>query len=888
MQAGGPNLESPHREGNRSLMAHILPRAVSGAPSASVGVVQGVLRFHGFEMRPAQRQVWVDGRQTVIGARAFDVLLALLESNGRLMTRHELLKAGWPGLVVEENNLSVQISTLRKVLGEGAVSTIPGRGYRWSATRLEATESAPKSVANPVGMRTNLPTSMQSLIGRDDDIEAVAALLPEHRLVTITGAGGIGKTRLAERMLHEQREAFSHGVGWVDLAVLTDGALICSTIAGALDLQMRAGDPLESLGTALAPLEILVALDNAEHLIDDVARVVVALMDCAPRVRVLVTSQVPLRLAGECVYRLGPLAVPDADTPMEDAMDYGAVRLFVECARAADRRFEVTPQLLPGILRICAQLDGVALSIELAAARVAMLGIARLAALLDERLSVLTQGRRDAPARQRTLRAALEWSHSLLGEAEVVVFRRLGVFVGGATLEAAIEVARDEGPSDKWAVFDALGSLVDRSLVHVDGIETPRYRLLESARALALDRLSSSGEEQVVRSRHAHAITRRFAQVTADSLQGRRGVDESLRMLDPDLDNARAALSFFLCHSDPLGAVSLAPALSFALTIARHAERSNLWEQVMPLLIDDMPVAVRAAFEAACSGHWYWRKPAEAVPRARSAVALYRSLSDAPGLYRALGLLGMATARAGMQDESAQACAELRALEKTHHFSPRLRLMASVAHLGLADRLGQVDEMQRILNEQLVLSRAAGDSANENNGLSTLIDTELVAGRIADAVDHGRELESKLRGTRHLSALAFSRVGLVGALVANGEFEQAHQMTQMAWPLAVQFDIHFPLADNLALLAALEGRDSDAAQLLGYADAGNAATGLERQLGESRVVKQTVDLVSGRLGAESFALLRARGARLSLREAASLLGVDEQRDEALEVVRKKT
>ena len=837
--------------------------------------MQDVQQFHGFEVHPVRRQVWVDGERAAVGSRAFDVLLALLESNGRLVTKHELLEAAWPGLVVEENNLSVQISTLRKMLGEAAISTIPGRGYRLSARRLDATEPEPNVVESFVGMRTNLPTSLQELIGREDDVAALGSLVSKHALVTIIGAGGIGKTRLAERMLHEQRNSFAHGVGWVELAALADPSLICSTIAGALGLQMRAGDPLDALVSALAPLEMLVALDNAEHLVDEVARVVAALMGRAPRVRSLVTSQIPLRVAGERVYRLGPLAVPDPDTPAQDAMDYGAIRLFAESARAADRRFEVTPQLLPGIVSICARLDGVALSIELAAARVPMLGIAGLAVLLDERLSVLTQGRRDAPSRQRTLRAALEWSHSLLCDAEAVVFRRLGVFVGGSSLELVIEVARDDGPIDKWGVLDALGNLVDRSLVRVDGIETPRYRLLESARALALDRLSSSGEEQVVRRRHAHAITRRFAALTADAQNGKLGVDESLRLLDADLDNARAALLFCLSDADALAAVTLAPALSFALTIARHAERSKLWEQVMPLLGDAMPAAVRAAFEASCSGHWYWRKPAEAVPRARSAVALYRKLEDASGLYRALGLLGMATARAGLRDESAQACGELRALERTHQFSPRLRLMAGVAHLGLADRLGDVKEMERILNEQLVFARACGDTANEHNGLSTLVDTELAAGRIADAVNHGRELESKLIGTRHLSALAFARVGLVGALVANGELEQAHATAKTAWPLAVQFDIHFPLADNLALLAALEGRDSDAAQLLGYADAGNAVTGLERQLGESRVVRQAIDLVSQRLGSAQFAQLRTRGTQLSLCEAASLAGLDD-------------
>ena len=832
--------------------------------------MEDVFRFGRFEVRPGERQLVIAGRPAVLGARAFDLLLKLIEQRGHLVTKNDLLEAVWPGLVVEENNLTVQISSIRKLLGDGVIATIPGRGYRLTMSPIGADVPVSQRPDELVGMRTNLPAVLEPLIGRDNDIAALSSLIAEQRLVTITGAGGIGKTRLAQRMLHDQRNALEHGVAWVELASLTDPALICGTVAGALGLQMGNGDPLVSLAVALAPLQILVGLDNAEHLIDDVARVISALFERAPRLRLLVTSQVPLRLAGERVYRLGPLALPDVDEPWEEAMGYGAVRLFVECVRAADRRYEFDPVTLPDIVSICAQLDGVPLAIELAAARVPMLGIKGLAELLEERLRLLTQGRRDAPARQRTLRAALEWSHSLLNETEAVVFRRLGVFVGGATLEAVISVAWDDEITDKWEVFDALGSLVDRSLVSIEGHETPRYRLLESARALAVDRLVSSGEEDAIRRRHAQATTDRFMAVTADSLRGKTGIDAALRSLDSDLDNARAALSFFLGHSDALGAVTLAPSLSFALTIARHAERSSLWELVTPMLREEMPTAVRAAFQAACSGHWYWRKPAEAVPRALSAVGLYRSLGDVDGLYRSLGLLGMATARAGLQQESARACAELRSMEQAHQFSPRLRVMADVAHLGLADRMGDVEGMQKILNEQIVLAQAAGDSANELNALSTLIDTELVVGKASEAAAHGRELEGKLRGTRHLSSLAFSRVGLVGALVASGDFESAHEMATLAWPLAVQFDIQFPLADNLALLAATEGRDTDATKLLGFSDAGNAAAGLQRQLSEQYAVDRTIDLLSGRVDSATVARLREEGTKLTLNAAARI------------------
>jgi len=399
--------------------------------------VKAVQRFGRFEVRVIQRQLLVDGQAAALGARAFDLLLALLERPGELLTKNDLLDAVWPGLVVEESNLSVQVSSLRKLLGAHVIATIPGRGYRFVAMPLQEPAAEPNQVAMHPGLRTNLPVELPPLIGRDDDVAALGSLLTQHRLVTITGAGGMGKTRLAEKILHERRGAFEHGVSWIELAALSDAALLPGTIAAALGLQTGAGDPLEGLAGALAPLHVLVALDNAEHLIEPLSSLIPVLLGRSPRLSILVTSQMSLRLQGERVYRLGPLALPDADEAPDDALGYGAVQLFVERARAADRTFVVNARTLPDILQICAQLDGVALALELAAARVPTLGVAALARSLDERLRLLTQGRRDMPARQRTLRSALEWSHALLPAPEALVFRRLSVFAGGFTLEAA-------------------------------------------------------------------------------------------------------------------------------------------------------------------------------------------------------------------------------------------------------------------------------------------------------------------------------------------------------------------------------------------------------------------------------------------------------------------
>jgi predicted ATPase/DNA-binding winged helix-turn-helix (wHTH) protein len=823
-----------------------------------------VLDFEHFAIKPAERQLLIDGRPATLGSRAFDLLMALIEHRDRVVAKNELLDLVWPGLVVEEGNLAVQISNLRKLLGARSIATIPGRGYRFTASPVGSSLGVDRKVA-PMqpGLRTNLPLVLQPLIGRDDDLAALGALLADHRFITITGAGGMGKTRLAERVLHERRDAFEHGVAWVELAALTDSALLPGTIAGAMGLQTGGGDPLRGLVASLAPLQMLVAIDNAEHLISEVAHLVQALLDGAPRLRIVVTSQAPLRLAVERVYRLSGLAIPDADDDLADALGYGAVGLFVQRARAADRRFVADAQTLPAIRRICARLDGVALALELAAARVPMLGVAGLAASLDERLQVLTQGRRDAPQRQSTLRAALEWSHALLSPTEAIVFRRLAVFAGSFSLDAARRVAADPDGAglNEWQVLEGLGVLVDRSLVAADLGELPRYRLLESARALALERLAASGENDALRARQAAATQQRFEQVTIESRDGVRGVDEAVAMLAPDLDNARAALNWYLAREDALGAVRLAPAMSFALTISRHAERSRLWELTTPLMSEELPPLFRATWAAACSGHWYWRKPALAIQWGREAVRLYRALGDVGGVYRALSMLGMASARADLREECEATCAELRRFDEGQ-FSARLQFMANAAYLGLADRRADVAAMQKTLRHQLTLAESAGDTGNVLNVLSSLADTELAAGRVDDAVRHGVALEQRLKGTRHQTALAYARVGLIGALLAQGSLEAARAMSPQAWPLAVQFDIKYQLADNLALLAALEQRASAAAKLLGYANAGYIAYGLVRQTTETRAAERADALAKALVGQQKFDRLVSEGAGL--------------------------
>ena len=296
-----------------------------------------ILRFSRFEVHPLQRLLRVDGQFVTIGSRAFDILRALAQRPGELLSKQALMQAAWPRLVVEESNLTVQVSQLRKLLGATAIATIPGRGYRLAEVPSPATGEVDMSTLASDRLRSNLPRQLPALIGRDTDIDAVGALLASHRLVTLTGAGGIGKTRLAERLLHDRQRVYEHGVAWVELAALTDAEQLPGTLAAALGVQVTGADALQGLAAALAPLQMLVCLDNAEHVVEGLAATIPILLDSSAGLRLLVTSQTPLRVAEERAYRVDALSLPGADDPIDAALQSGAVRLFAERACATSQ-----------------------------------------------------------------------------------------------------------------------------------------------------------------------------------------------------------------------------------------------------------------------------------------------------------------------------------------------------------------------------------------------------------------------------------------------------------------------------------------------------------------------------------------------------------------------
>jgi predicted ATPase/DNA-binding winged helix-turn-helix (wHTH) protein len=545
------------------------------------GDAGAAIRFGRIELWPRDRLLVVAGTPRALGSRAFDLLVALAERPGRLVTKNELLDLVWPDVVVEENNLHVQMTQIRKALGNEVIATIPGRGYRFvqriDGAALPTPEAVPAAPAGPASaprrVRAALGPGVSRLVGREDALVALQERTREHRLVSVVGSGGIGKTSLVRRLLLEADAALDR-VDFVELASLTDPTDVARTVGVALGLELGTADPAAALGAQLAPLNALVALDNVEHLVDGVAAVVGPLLAAAPGLRIVVTSQAPLRVQGERVYRLEGLSVPGPASGAGEAAAHGAVALFVDRAEAADRRFALTDDNVAEVVEICRRLDGVPLAIELAAARVPLLGLDGLAAALGERLRVLTGGPRDAPARQRTLRAMLEWGHALLAETERTVFRRLAVFAGSASLEAIRHVAADEppGPLDEWTLLDALGTLVDRSVVAVlfdpaDAHAPPRYRLHESPRSLACEQLAASGEDDAVRRRHATWFVE-----LAETQWGAVGTGASRGVLAVEHDNLRACLDWTAGHDVALGLRAAAALIPFWRERGYHAE----------------------------------------------------------------------------------------------------------------------------------------------------------------------------------------------------------------------------------------------------------------------------------------------------------------------------
>jgi non-specific serine/threonine protein kinase len=813
-----------------------------------------------FELQPAERRLLVDGQPAVLGGRALDLLITLADQPDHLITKNELLDRVWPGLVVEEANLQMQISNLRKLLGGDVIATVPGRGYRFAAPVAEA-RAAPASAtpAHREPLSSPAAPALPRLFGRDADLALLDELLQSGSCVTLVGTSGVGKTSLA-------RAATARWAGrsvWVDLASLTQGDQLPGALGRALGVQLNDGEAAPQLLRALHGDALLLVLDNAEHLIQSCAEFV-AFLRTVPEVRVLVTSQLPLAVADEHIQRLEPLAVQ----PATDAADLGdgALALLVERIVAADHRFRVAPGSLALLNAICAHLDGLPLALEMAAARVPLLGLQGVHDALAQRFALLTRGRRDAAARHRSLHDALDWSYRLLAEPDQRLFRALGVFAGGFTLDLAVALCTDQ-PESRWDIVDSLASLADRSLVAVSADDPPRYRLLETMRAFALEQLALAGEESEMRGRHAAAVLALFARhVPGDA--------KTLALCRPEMENARDAVDWARAH-DLREAALLTARASVVGTFNEWRGEVTAWMQALePQMLQEagqaLPADVQADWWTEFARMLTIRGHPQASAAARRAVALAATVQAPERSMRSAIVWVRSIPQPGAELD--QACAELRErVAAAPDLHPRQRLMAHAAMVRAA--LVRCDYRALLAGRlsELALARDLGEKNMIETAESNVVSALNALGRYAEGAERGRALLARMdRPEEATNAnLPWVFAGLLEALVCLKQLGEAQALARRAWAVCRRFD-SVQVAPPLVLLAASRQRFEVAARLVGHTRQSNASNRLALEPTDERLLQEAHTAIVAALGTKRTEMLIQEGRALSDDAAAAL------------------
>lgn len=553
----------------------------------------GSITFGPYRLNVAGRLLERDGIPVTLGSRALDLLITLVGNAGTVISKNDLIARVWRGATIEEVGLRVHITNLRKALGDGKdnaryIVNVAGRGYCFVAPLAQSSSDRSSNLSRPtIDPERRLPPPPIGMIGREKVVRSVSQEVQSNRFVTIVGPGGVGKTTVAVAVAYALSDEFSGNVYFVDLASVGDSALVPGTILSALGGAIQFGDPLAGLLTFLRDKSALLLLDNCEHVIEAVAAAAERIFQEADEACIVATSREPLRVAGERVHRLSPLAYPPSEVglTMADALASPAVRLFVERASAADNGFEFGDADAPGVALICRKLDGIALAIELAASQVGTYGIQGLAEAIDHRLDLLTEGRRTASPRHRTLQALLDWSYNLLPPFEQKVLCRLCRFSARFALNAAKAVVSDRD-GDLASIAPALSNLVSKSLVAREAVgKEVRYRLLDTTREYASAKLYANDDPNFVARRHAmHFLEFLEAESTAA-----RSDEERWLFFSEYLGDVRAALEWsFSEHGDVSVAKVLAQkAAPVFLELSLLAECTRWAERALALLGDE-------------------------------------------------------------------------------------------------------------------------------------------------------------------------------------------------------------------------------------------------------------------------------------------------------------
>ncbi len=821
--------------------------------------------FDDYVLHEARRELRRDGVPIELGSRAMDVLLALVHRAGQVAGKDELMRDAWSGMIVAQNNLTTQIAQLRRVLndmeGRRFIQTVPARGYRFVADVVAHADAAPSGAT---AERHNLPPDASSFVGRAHELADIADRLAGRALVTIVGAGGVGKTRAALKVAASQAGRFADGVLLLELAPLTAPGLVAEALCRKLGVpatQDRA--PVDAAVSVLRGRRMLLVLDNAEHVLAATASLVDAILRQCAEVRMLVTSREALCVAGEVTYPLPPLAVPAAGSVLSaaDAMQSEAVRLFADRAADALGSYTLSDADAPAVAMICRRLDGMPLAMELAAARLRMLNAGEIAARLENVFRLLNVGSRTALPRHQTLFATIDWSFSLLSAAEQIVLRRLSVFVDGCTLDGAMAVCADDTiPAD--SVFDLLTTLVAKSLVLAETSGTAtRYRMLETTRQYAAGKCAGAGDTGQQRLMAAYLLE---VFSLAELEWPTTGTDRWIAAYGIEAENFRAAVDW------AFGAGETALGVSLVACAGALADEKSLQADMRRWTATAMPHLAAATGRRVAASILYLhtalekRLGAYAVPPERArAIGLFREAGDVVGLSRALRQTAMARAMPGPLDLYVLRMAE-EAVSLLLHLAPHKDLATALAHVGSVHFLAGDHESARRHNEAaLAMRRALGDSTGMLASSVNMAELLFLDGDVAGALRHAAEAEAEARRRTALATLALILSNLAGYRLhvddISGAMAAATEALRLSRAIGQDY-LAVMCLEHIALALALRGVFGNAAQLLGFTDSHYRATGQTRERLEQAGHDRLIEVLETSVAAARLTALRAAAA----------------------------
>ncbi|HEX4159015.1 MAG TPA: winged helix-turn-helix domain-containing protein [Rhizomicrobium sp.] len=776
--------------------------------------MQAPCTFGRFAFDPESVALFDEGNPVRLGTVERTILTVLLERPGVLVPKAELMSRVWGHSVVGDNALHVHIARLRKTLGNDTIVTRRGAGYRFAA---------PLSREHKTSAVGNLPilasrgAGLSPLIGRDDDLQQVVDLLRTARLVSLTGPGGVGKTSLGLQASRQCADEFRDGAWLVELSALNDPKIAASQIAATLGLGLgKTHNPLQTLARLIRDKDMLLLLDNCEHLVEACGEICETLLSMAPRLKIVVTTRQALSCAGEMVFVVPPLAVPrETPTTAANVRKSGAFELFLERARGAASGFAINDNEVGIAARICRRIDGLPLAIEMVASWAAMFGLQALDERLDGSIESWPRARDTAPPRHSTLTATLEWSHGLLSAEEQIVLRRLSVFAGAFAMQAAEAVVSDE-PIRMESLFDHVAALIRKSMVTVvAGTRPPMFRLLATTRALMAGKLAGAPEANAVLRRHATYVLKTVRRAI-DELQT---VPESvwLKRHASVLPDMRGALDW-ASREDPRLAITLAgDGWQIWRELSLHGEGRQRLDTITRLVDAETPRELKLGVQRALA-ELCLNSDAEkfAYRSLLEVVSSIRELKMGPEFASAFFELGFAASVLGRTEEAHGYVVEaIDLLQRSGRTRDLARAYATLSAIQVG--AGRYADAKDSGLKALRLCEIVGSDRGVFVVAANLLEAAVLAGNLSEAIADGNDIVARLRSAPYPELLGYA-LGLMSCtLLFQRKPGDALPLLREASTILREAGLIFWLYDKFALRLALNGRQSDAAVVAGFA-----------------------------------------------------------------------